>query len=167
MFFLKTMAKQKNNLAEKVKEEQALAHLCPRFPARSGTGENARRDHRQGNRRIHRRQPQHHQGACEETGRTAISAAARPRARRASHDQVGSLGIWRGVSRPSPPTRRLHRGCIVSRGLIVFRRITSKTRRFTDTMSVSTNPLVLQVDLFIDASFSSYRTCRQPQPVHG
>jgi Fic family protein len=34
VFFLKTMAKQKDNLAAKVKEEQALRSSCPRFPVR-------------------------------------------------------------------------------------------------------------------------------------
>jgi Fic family protein len=109
VFFLKTMAKQKDNLAEKVKEEQALRASLPRaFPPDPGIGEDARGDHRQGYRRIHRRQPQHHQSTCEETGRTAISAAPRPRARRALHDQVGSLGIWRGCF-ANPHRRR--EGC--------------------------------------------------------
>ena len=53
--------------------------------------ERARRDYRQGSRRIHWRQPQHHQSACEETSRTAISATGRPETRRALRDQIGSF----------------------------------------------------------------------------
>lgn len=93
-FFLKTMAKQKDNLAEKVKEEQTLRAFLPAlFTPDPGIDEDARRDHGQRNRRVRRRQPQYHQGACEEAGRTALSAAGRPRARRALHDQVALHGF--------------------------------------------------------------------------
>jgi hypothetical protein len=97
VFFLKTMAKQKGQSCGKSEGGAGTTRIPPRaFPPDPGIGEDARGDHRQGNRRIHRREPQHHQSTCEETSRTAISAAPRPRARRALHDQVGSLGIWRG-----------------------------------------------------------------------
>src|ERR1035438_9618592 len=42
------------------------------FSPDTGTGENAWRDHRQGNRRFDRRQPQHHQGASEKARRAAL-----------------------------------------------------------------------------------------------
>ena len=90
MFFLKTMAKQKDNLAAKVKEEQLLRAFLPALSRQilARAGEDAQRDHGQGNRGIHRCQPKHHQGAREETGRAAISAAGRPVTRRALFDQV-------------------------------------------------------------------------------
>jgi hypothetical protein len=65
VFFLKTMVKKKDNLAAKVKEQQALRVPGRPFPPDSGPGENARRNYRQRNRGYDWRESQHYQGACE------------------------------------------------------------------------------------------------------
>jgi len=57
--FLRTMVKQKDNLAAKVNRKGAARVIASTFSPDTGTGENARRDHCQGNRRFDRRQPQH------------------------------------------------------------------------------------------------------------
>jgi hypothetical protein len=88
LFFLKTMVKQKDNLATKVKETGAACIPARPFPPDSGAGENARRDYRQGNRGCDGREPQHHQGACEKAGGAALPYTGRQRTRRALYDQV-------------------------------------------------------------------------------
>jgi Fic family protein len=91
VFFFKTMAKQKDTLASKVKDEQALRSSLPALSRQildTGACENARRNHHHGNRGFDRREPQHHQGTSEKAGRAALPGAVGQGTRRALHDKV-------------------------------------------------------------------------------
>jgi Fic family protein len=89
VFFLKTMAKQKDNLAAKIKRGASAALVPARaFSPDIGAGEDARRSHRQGDRGLDRRKPQHHQGACQEAGGATVPASGREGARCPLHDEV-------------------------------------------------------------------------------
>ncbi len=53
-------------------------------------GKEARRSHRQGDRGLDRRKPQHHQGACQEAGGATVFSLGRPGSRGTLHDQVAA-----------------------------------------------------------------------------
>lgn len=93
VFFLKTMAKQKDKLASKVKEEQAPAIVLARpFAPDTGAREGPRRNHGQGNRGFDGGEPQHHQSACEETGCGSLPHASRQRPRRTVYLEIDAAG---------------------------------------------------------------------------
>jgi len=69
VFFLKTMAKQKDKFAAKVKEEQALRSSLPALSHQIlELAKTRRRNHGRRNKGFDGCEPQHHQSACEETG---------------------------------------------------------------------------------------------------
>jgi Fic family protein len=78
VFFLKTMVKAERQPGRQGEAGTGASRVIARtFSPDTGTGENARRDHRQGNRRFDRCQPQHHQGAYEKSRRAALPGAGR------------------------------------------------------------------------------------------
>ncbi len=88
MFFLKTMAKQQDNRLEG--ERGTVTTLIPprSLPPDPGAGENARRDHHQGNRKFNGRQPQHNQTACKKARRAALPYTVREKSRCALQNQM-------------------------------------------------------------------------------
>ena len=99
VFFLQTMAKQKDKLAAKVKEEQAMRSSLPALSSQILELAKTREEITgQGNRGFDGGEPQYHQGACEETGRGSLSHASRQRPRRTVY-----LGLAERAS-PYPPS---------------------------------------------------------------
>ena len=68
VFFLKTMAKQKDRLAAKVKEEQALRSSLPALSRQILELTKDAEKSRSKKLKNRRGEPQHHQSACKETG---------------------------------------------------------------------------------------------------
>ena len=92
MFFLKTMAKQKDKLAAKVKEEQALRASLPALSRQILELAKTRdeimvkeiEDSTGG-------EPQHHKGSCEETGSRSLPHASRQRPRRTVYLEIEAV----------------------------------------------------------------------------
>ena len=104
MFFLKTMAKQKDKLAAKVKEEQALRSSLPALSRQILELAKTRDEITvKENRRFDGGEPQHHQSACEETGRGSLPNASRQRPRRTVYLEIDAVHPPDGASAVTIP----------------------------------------------------------------